>query len=141
MIEYAVGFLFDPLMHYVALIEKKRPDWQAGRLNGVGGHIEDNESPDQAMSREFLEETGLTITRWNLLAKLFVSETDALCWCYWAVDWNIDDCQSVTDEKVLIVPARELPDNTITNLRWLIPLAIHEGGITDVPEIYMKEKP
>ena len=62
MQEYVVGFLFDEdARRYhktghgnVVLIEKNRPAWQAGRLNGVGGHIEIGETPDEAISREFL---------------------------------------------------------------------------------------
>lgn len=34
-----------------------------GLLNGIGGHIDANESPGQAMSRECLEETGQLIER------------------------------------------------------------------------------
>ena len=53
MKEYVVGFMFSEE------ILKNKPDWQAGRLNGVGGKVEPNEYPDQAMVREFEEETGV----------------------------------------------------------------------------------
>ena len=45
MTEYVCGFAFDNTKQYVTLIEKKRPNWQAGYLNGVGGHIEEGEVP------------------------------------------------------------------------------------------------
>ena len=35
-----VGFAFTEDRRSVILIRKNRPEWQAGRLNGVGGHIE-----------------------------------------------------------------------------------------------------
>lgn len=57
MTEYVCGFLFGD-RHRVALIRKARPEWQRGRLNGVGGRIEPGESPKEAMVREFWEETG-----------------------------------------------------------------------------------
>lgn len=44
----------------VLLIEKKRPDWQKGRLNLVGGKIESGETPEQAAERELYEEAGMT---------------------------------------------------------------------------------
>lgn len=56
MKSYCLGFVFYD--RKVLLLRKNRPKWQAGKLNGLGGHIEDNESPWSAMQREFQEETG-----------------------------------------------------------------------------------
>lgn len=50
-----VGFLFSGFR--VLLVQKIKPEWQAGLWNGVGGLIEPNETPLDAMRREFLEET------------------------------------------------------------------------------------
>jgi len=55
---YVLGFMFNEEITEVALIRKNRPVWQAGHLNGIGGHVEPGEAPDIAMAREFLEETG-----------------------------------------------------------------------------------
>jgi len=54
-----VGFMFDPKLQKVVLIEKARPDWQSGRCNGVGGKVKEGESVLVAMAREFKEETGV----------------------------------------------------------------------------------
>lgn len=35
--------------------------------DGVGGHIEPGESPEQALARECTEEIGVTVTRWRAL--------------------------------------------------------------------------
>ena len=40
---------------------KKQQDENAGKWIGVGGHLEDNESPDECIAREVREETGLTL--------------------------------------------------------------------------------
>src|SRR6187551_944090 len=59
---YACGFLFSPDRARVLLIRKRRPAWQAGKLNGVGGKIEpSDDSPLAALTREFREEAGITI--------------------------------------------------------------------------------
>jgi hypothetical protein len=50
---YVVGFLFDGLCQNVTLIKKTHPEWQKGKLNGVGGKIEPNETSTDAMRREF----------------------------------------------------------------------------------------
>jgi len=60
---YVLGFVFNKSRTKVALIKKNRPEWQAGKLNGIGGKIEENEACVDAMSREFLEETGYFIER------------------------------------------------------------------------------
>lgn len=57
---YVLGFAFTPA-DQVALIQKAKPEWQKGLLNGIGGKVEDDETNIQAMVREFKEETGVEI--------------------------------------------------------------------------------
>jgi len=47
------------LSNSILMIRKKRPAWQAGKLNLPGGHIEEGEEPADAAIRELYEETGL----------------------------------------------------------------------------------
>ena len=58
--EYVVCFALTP-NHRVALVEKLRPEWQLGRLNGVGGKIESFEGWMEAARREFREEAGVDV--------------------------------------------------------------------------------
>lgn len=52
--------------HYLMLHRtKKENDASHDKWIGVGGKCEGDESPDECMMREVLEETGLTITRWR----------------------------------------------------------------------------
>lgn len=55
---YVVGFVFGD-NNQVLLIRKNRPEKQKGLLNGIGGKIEVNENPSDAMVREAFEEAGL----------------------------------------------------------------------------------
>lgn len=34
---YVAGLAFSTDLQHVALIKKNRPDWQAGKFNGIGG--------------------------------------------------------------------------------------------------------
>ena len=55
---------------------KKKKDVNEGKWIGVGGHIEENESPDECILREVEEETGLTLK--NCIPRglvTFVSDT------------------------------------------------------------------
>ena len=44
---------------------KKQQDPNQGKWIGIGGHLEENESPEEGCVREFREETGLTLTRYR----------------------------------------------------------------------------
>ena len=52
-------------------ISEGRSAW-AGRLNGVGGHIEQGESPEEAARREIFEETGLVANQLQLCGVVIV---------------------------------------------------------------------
>ena len=49
------------LLHRV----KKKEDMNAGKWIGVGGHVEEGETPEDCILREFWEETGLTLTQFE----------------------------------------------------------------------------
>ena len=126
---YVVGFLRE--RDRVLLIEKKRPDWQVGRLNGIGGKIEGNESPVYAMRREFEEETGLKV--WDWCKSAIMCGPDWIVHVFYAYG-PIYQAKSITDEKILVVYANSLPNRILPNLRWLIPLSFDEQ-VTKLVEI------
>jgi len=121
---YVVGFIFDSSHENVLLIRKKRPAWQAGKLNGIGGEIESGETPHGAMVRECAEECSLMTDASDW--RLFISLQDQRGWWidfFYTTRGRIGDARSATDEDVEIVPAARL-DGCITNLRGLIPMAL-----------------
>ena len=69
MTYYCLGFLFDYKANKVGLINKIG-GWQDGMVNGIGGKIEDGETPRRAMFREFEEETGARPNYWSSKAIL-----------------------------------------------------------------------
>jgi len=132
--KYVLGFAFDDTGERVVLIRKKRPLWQAGRLNGVGGHIEEGELPYFALIREFEEETGVKTEDWHYYG--FMSGIDWECWVYWIADSKvIGAVKSMTNEpiEVHLVKALQNSKELISNLHWLIPAALdhrlHQEGI------------
>ena len=44
---------------------KKGQDINRDKWIGIGGKLEENETPDECLLREAKEETGLTLTRWK----------------------------------------------------------------------------
>jgi 8-oxo-dGTP diphosphatase len=121
MKRYVVGFAFDRFENSVALILKARPDWQKGRFNGIGGHIEEGEMSDQAMSREWAEETQADDVDWTLFAHLKGTGFEVF---FFRGNTEFRDLECYSEgEEIEIVESGRLPENVISNLRWLIPMA------------------
>jgi len=127
---YVVGFLFHKETGDVALIHKNRPDWQAGKMNGVGGHIHDGELPIDAMKREFKEEAGIDIEDWDAFA-LFQGKGYEVHLFRAVCDTDTArQLKTCTDEEVEWVPSTNICErlDVIHNLRWVIPLAKQSGN-------------
>ena len=45
---------------------KKEQDINKDKWIGIGGHFEENETPEECLLREVKEETGLVLTKWKL---------------------------------------------------------------------------
>lgn len=124
--KYVLGFYFSKGCKQVVLIEKLKPAWQKGKLNGVGGKFEQTDSSElAAMVREFREETGV--------------ETDPDEWDHYATyqgrDWSmaifcasgdVSQVKTMEAEKVVTVDVGNLPSTVMRNLRFLIPLALQD---------------
>lgn len=142
--EWVVGFAFDESAEVVVLIRKARPEWQAGRLNGVGGKVEpDVDVVDgavsivAAMTREFAEETGVRTGReeWQHFASLKWEE--GTVHFFRLFDWRVvRDSRTLTDEPIEVHRVAELDRARVTpNLRWLVPLAAHRHDSYDVIDV------
>lgn len=128
-----VGFAFDIQQDSMVLIVKSHPQWMAGKLNGVGGGVEAGETPNEAMAREFEEETGVPIAaeEWHLFhyedrhdgAKLYFFATNIFGVAAFA------DTPKSSDEAIVKFKITEwlqgrhraLPQ--LYNLDYLVPMA------------------
>lgn len=121
---YVAGFLIDRWAHEIVLVEKNRPKWQEGYLNGVGGHIEEGETPQEAMRREFREETGHDRNDWELYTML---EGDGfIVYFFRAFDSMLRPLvRTMTDEEIKIISLDDVAVGIcIPNLTWLVPMAL-----------------
>lgn len=131
MQEYVAGFAFSKGNREgigqgtrVLMVKKNRPEWQAGLLNAIGGHIEPGESPYQAMVREFLEEVGMLQLRWTHYVTL--TGEGFRVYFYYAY-MNIDTYHSDTDEQIVNVLTGDMlwgtGEEALPNIPWLIAMA------------------
>ncbi len=128
MDRYVVGFAFTPDQSRVCLIQKNRPVWQKGLLNGVGGHIEDGETPATAMRREFREEAGVSVYDWRQFCRVWGEGYELFC--FTATPDNVPPIHSMTDESVDWYPADELPPKALATMSWMLPMARYEFPLT-----------
>lgn len=130
--KYVVGFMFDSSFENVALIRKTKPEWQAGKLNGIGGKVElFDETNWHAMMREFGEETGVkNLTGWNPFCTMSGLNNDGSEFevdCFYNHGWPLEELKSPEEEKIEIHEVKNIlcgTQNTIGNLPWLITMAI-----------------
>lgn len=128
--EYTLAFIFSKELEKVLLITKNRPDYQAGKLNGIGGKIEPGEDPLAGMMREVREETSLDIAaeHWQFAGNLVGK--DWKVWIYTTIyPGEFGDALSLTDEPVVWYETDSLPPHCLENLFWLIPFC--KGKLLD----------
>jgi 8-oxo-dGTP diphosphatase len=131
MIKYVLGFAFSKDLQNVVLIQKQKPTFQHGKLNGVGGKIESDESADDAMVREFTEETGVTVRNWIPFVTL--QGVDWECVCYFTIldKYKFESVQTQEREFIVCTSAISLPTSCMRNIHWLIPMALNWDSTLD----------
>lgn len=138
--KYVVGFCFDHDLERVLLVRKARPEWQVGRLNGVGGKVEEGESPRAAMEREFAEETGGQgpVVEWAAYARLRGKDRSGEDFEVWFFHARVQgklrmdlDGMTVDGETLYWILASKLGNYLVVpNLLYLVPMAkIHFFGL------------
>lgn len=125
---YVCGFLFffAASRPQIALIRKEKPEWQKGKLNGVGGKIEDGETPAHAMWREFAEETGVSIAegRWkNFRTERFTSGNVVYFFGGSATPFEWESLRTMENEEIVRWSGDINSPELMYNLRYLIPMA------------------
>lgn len=139
--KYVAGFLFSKDGQHLALVEKQKPDWQKGKLNAIGGKVEDGEDPLTAMQREFREEAGLDISTWTPFCVLVGNDElyydkggDFEVHFFSCFSDEVHNVKTMEQEQVTCVSASIAPSivNIVPNLKWLIPLALERGLVAKV---------
>ena len=95
---------------------KKENDINKDKYIGVGGHIEQGESPDECVVREVLEETGLEMRRFRLrgIITFVIDDIDELTFLYTCDDYSgeLRECSEgeliwVKEEQIESLPIWE----------------------------------
>jgi 8-oxo-dGTP diphosphatase len=125
--KFTLGFIFNPELTKVLLVHKEKPEWQKGKINGIGGKYEDGETAEQCISRETFEESTLRIpsNEWTYVGTVHQERGDfgvlAATYAGPPQDAVKNDYEEIEWFKV-----GKLPANVIPNLQWLVPLALYK---------------
>lgn len=125
--DYVLGFAFNKDLTHVALIKKIKPAWQNGLLNGIGGKIEDGESPEDALTREFLEETGIESNVYQWRGVTTLGSEDWTVYIYFTDQLDISKVQSITEEEVGIYSVDTIlleRTRSLSNVPWIISMML-----------------
>lgn len=96
---FCVGFLFSQSGCFVALVHKKRPAWQAGKMNGIGGGVEEGETAIEAQRREFKEETSFDFKDWERVGVMRCDTCDVDIFRGFIEADDIDDLPELIPEE------------------------------------------
>jgi len=78
MKQIAQVFLFDRRNRLIIYLRDDKPDIPfANHWDLIGGHVEEGETPEQALVRETKEEIGLELKQWRLFRRYECSAGDA----------------------------------------------------------------
>ncbi len=137
---YVGGFLFRNNDKEVALVLKNKPAWQKNKLNCIGGKIQSYYDEDisvfsveialDAMIREFKEETGAEVTDWREFCGL--DYRGGFIHFFMARGDNYI-LTTTEEEEINWYNIFELSlrgyNNALSNLSWLIPLALDKDQV------------
>lgn len=134
MTRYVVGFAFwrDKVL---LLLKKKGPVYVVGKLNGVGGKIEEGENVISAMAREFGEETGVETwpSLWSHAAVMYGDASEGndyelnILFTYLPDVGEFDNIKNPesTGEDLSWIELDGFENRGIVeNLKWIIPLCL-----------------
>lgn len=133
-----VGFLRSCETDNIVCIRKKKPDWQRGKLNGVGGKCEYGnqkytqwEEPIDAMKREWREEIGFDApVEWKHFAmqrgtdyEVFYFKAEMLTFDDMPALPHVNDTGESVEQFSVECLINHWKHSTSPGLSWLLPLA------------------
>ena len=124
--KFTIAFPFTPDLQHVFLVEKNRPAWQAGHLNGIGGHKKAGESYLACCIREVLEEANIRLCDWRHFGTM--TFVDATVKCYAAIlsHGAVPAVKSRTDEPIRQLSLTDVVihrHRCLSNIPWLVNAA------------------
>jgi len=127
MKHYVLGLIYNDELSGILLIKKEKPEWMKGRWNGIGGKIEDKETPLQAMERESHEEMGHWFKFQHVITFVCPGGT---VFVYKAlsgasgIPYVQKEDEELAQYDLAVLPELFSQGHIMGNLKWIIPLSL-----------------
>lgn len=119
MKNYTLAFIFNEHLNKVLLIRKTKPEDQAGKLNGIGGKLEENDVDFiDCIKREVYEETKLSFPRevFSKIGNLSDNSTYHVeIFTVKTTDQLLKMATTTTEEEVILLPLNKFNEEKFTN--------------------------
>lgn len=124
--------------YLMLLRNKKKEDINALKWIGVGGHIEENETKEEALVREIKEETGLTINTYKYRGELIFINNDfsEIMYLYTSDDFSGELIECNEGELHWINKAEIMNLNLWEGDKVFLPLLINSDKFIKMKLIY-----
>lgn len=121
---------------------KKDQDENAGKWIGIGGHLEENEAPEECVRREAMEETGLQLTGLRLrgvITFILPAWGNELSFLYTA-EASGDPRPDCPEGELKWIPLKSIPDLPLwEGDRVFLPLLQTRQAPFDLKLVYDRE--
>ena len=91
---------------------KKQNDMNQGKWIGVGGHVEDQETPEECLVREVKEETGFTLTSYKFrgLLTFINNECESELMCVFTADGYTGELIECNEGELCWIDKNTVPE-------------------------------
>lgn len=91
---------------------KKQNDMNQGKWIGVGGHVEDQETPEECLVREVKEETGFTLTSYKFrgLVTFINNECESELMCVFTADGYTGELIECNEGELCWIDKNTVPE-------------------------------
>lgn len=121
---------------------KKDSDENAGKWIGIGGHLEENESPEECVRREAMEEAGVSLTDLKLrgiLTFILPAWGNELTFLYTAKT-EISELPECGEGVLKWIPIEDVPNLSLwEGDRIFLPLLTSREDVFSLKLVYDKE--
>jgi 8-oxo-dGTP diphosphatase len=121
MKQIAMVLLFDRDRRLLVYLRDDKPDIPfPHHWDFFGGHVEEGETPEQALVREVKEELGVDLARWNFFRRYVCTEGDAypnIKYLYWAkIDKIAQELTLCEGQQLISITPEQRSDLKFANI-------------------------